>query len=310
MIWLVLAGVAFASVQEVAACLDRNDVLCAEEILEKMGAEESTDPGVLVSLARTHFFAGRYPEAHDAIVRAKESGFEDKWDWVALYQRTMYATAGWTERTEGRFSVRYKPGVDAVIVEEALKTLRETERNVTPLLGPTPPGRTILEVFPDGSSFIAASSLTKDAVETTGTVALSKWSRLLLTSPRALGRGYDWKDTTAHEYIHLVVAHATHDKAPVWLQEAIAKYLDSRWRDGQDHFRLDARQQGLLAEALANDDLVTFKKAAEDFDTVWITPPEPYFALRCYLAARVENENPGPAGIVEERSVGQQRCTF
>jgi len=91
-------------------------------------------------------------------------------------------------------------------------------------------------------------------------VGLAKWGKLLVTSPRALPRGYSWQDTIAHEYIHLVVAHHTADRAPVWLQEAIAKYLDSRWRDGTDRFRLSVRQQGLVADALERDDLVTFEE--------------------------------------------------
>jgi thiol-disulfide isomerase/thioredoxin len=251
---------AFASLDEVAHCLDANDVPCAEEVLERMGAGTSKNGNVLASLARTHFFAGRYPEAYDTLVRAHAAGWKDKWDHLPLYERTLYATAGWAEVGRGRFKVRYKPGLDAVIVEEAAQVLLQSEKNIVPYLGVAPPGETILEIFPDGRSFIAASSLTKDAVQTTGTVALSKWSRLLLTSPRALGRGYDWSDTAAHEYIHLVVAHNTDDNAPVWLQEAIAKYLDNRWRDGRDHFRLSVRSQGLLARAVAERNFVSFEE--------------------------------------------------
>ena len=55
---------------------------------------------------------------------------------------------------------------------------------------------------------------------------LSKWSRLLLTSPRASAGGYGWKDTAAHEYIHLVVSYLSDDHAPVWLQEGLAKYFE------------------------------------------------------------------------------------
>jgi thiol-disulfide isomerase/thioredoxin/tetratricopeptide (TPR) repeat protein len=251
---------AFASLKDVELCLDHNDVPCAEEELRSMSAESSSNPRVLAMTARVHFFAGRYPEAYDTLKRAVNAGWEDRWETLALYERTLYVTANWTEVEEGRFRVRYKPGTDAVLVEDGLKTLVLAERFITPRLGTAPPGFTILEVFPDGRSFIAASSLTKDAVQTTGTVALSKWSRLLLTSPRALGRGYDWQNTIAHEYIHLVVAHSSGDSAPVWLQEAIAKYLDNRWRDGQDRFRLDIRSQGLLARALSENDLVTFEE--------------------------------------------------
>ena len=49
-------------------------------------------------------------------------------------------------------------------------------------------------------------------------------------------------------FIHLVVAHNTDDKSPVWIQEAIAKYLDNRWRDGEDRWRLSVLDQGLLVE--------------------------------------------------------------
>jgi thiol-disulfide isomerase/thioredoxin/tetratricopeptide (TPR) repeat protein len=251
---------AFASLKNVELCLDHNDVPCAEEVLRDMSAEDSENPSVLAMSARVHFFAGRYPEAYDTLKRAVDAGWEDRWETLALYERTLYVTANWTEVAEGRFKIRYKPGTDAVLVEEGLKTLVLSERFIAPRMGDAPPGETILEVFPDGRSFIAASSLTKDAVQTTGTVALSKWSRLLLTSPRALGRGYDWQNTVAHEYIHLVVAHNSGDLAPVWLQEAIAKYLDNRWRDGKDRFRLDVRSQGLLARALSENDLVTFEE--------------------------------------------------
>jgi len=244
--------------QTLAACLDANDIPCAEAALDGVVATSLSDPGALALMAEARFYMGDYPSALDTFDLAIEAGFSDKWDRHGLYERTLFATAGWTEAHRGRFKIRYRPGVDAVLVDEAARSLLQTDKFVSPLLGGPVPGDTILEVFPDGNSFIAASSLTKDDVRATGVVALSKWSRLLLTSPRALGRGYEWQDTVSHEYIHLVVAHHTLDKAPVWLQEAIAKYLDNRWFDGADGFRLSVRSQGLLASALKADELVPF----------------------------------------------------
>ncbi len=229
---------------EVIECLEYVDIPCADEAVEGVDPAAVEDPQALALLAELHFFAGRYPQAHDTLARAVELGLEEAAKRLELYERTMFATAGWTVQEQGRFDVRYRPGVDAVLVREAGRALLDSERYIAPRLGGPVPGRTILEVFPDGRSFIAASSLTKDDVRATGVVALSKWSRLLLTSPRALGRGYEWQDTIAHEYIHLVVAHHTRDRAPVWLQEAIAKYLDSRWRDGGDHFQPRSRCSG------------------------------------------------------------------
>jgi len=244
-----------ASVRE---CLDRYDVPCAEQALTLSGQVVRSDAGMLAAQAETHFFAGRFPEAYDALKAAVDKGWKDPHEELALYERTMYATAGWVAHKEGRFEVRYRPGIDAVLKKDALDAVTRSDKHIAPLLGGSPPGITRVELYPDARTFIAASSLMSSDVRTTGVVGLAKWSRLLITSPRVLARGYDWQDTTAHEYIHIVVAHHTADRAPVWLQEAIAKYLDNRWRDGRDGYELSVRQQGLLAEALRKDDFVTF----------------------------------------------------
>ena len=194
------------------------------------------------------------------MARAVELGFLDRYEELELYERTLYATANWVEETDGRFVVRFRPGVDAMLWGDAMAAVKASDEHIAPLLGGSPPGVTHVELYPDGRSFIGASSLKAEDVYTTGVVGLAKWGKLLVTSPRALPRGYSWQDTIAHEYIHLVVAHHSGDRSPVWLQEAIAKYLDSRWRDGEDRFRLSVRQQGLLAEALRKDDLVTFEE--------------------------------------------------
>ena len=263
--WLLALVISTASaepsaVEAAGLCLDQQDVPCAEEVARREGMADSGDPVVLAMAAKIAYSAGKYPEALELMDAAIEAGWEDRFERRALFERTLFATADWVEVERGRFRIRYREGVDAILVEEAARALERTDRFVTPLLGSVPPGSTIVELFPDGRSFIASSSLTKDDVESTGVVALSKWSRLLVSSPRALGRGYDWQSTLSHEYIHLVVAHNTTDRAPVWLQEAIAKYLDNRWEEGADRYHLSVRLQGYLAGALAEDDLVPFSE--------------------------------------------------
>jgi len=257
--WMWLVAVALGAFpQSVRECLDRNDVPCAERALTLAGEAVRSDPGMLAASAEVHFYAGRYPEAYDTLKQAIDAGWDDRFEQLPLYERTMYATANWVAVTRDRFELRFRPGIDAMLIEDALDAVQLSDEHIAPILGGSPPGKTVLELYPDARSFIAASSLTQDDVETTGVVGLAKWSRLLITSPRALARGYDWQDTAAHEYIHIVVAHHSADRAPVWLQEAIAKYLDSRWRDGRDRFKLSVRQQGLVAEAIRRDDFVTF----------------------------------------------------
>lgn len=261
MIALSLAAAAATGIPgEVQGCLDRIDTDCADRALVALGAERSSDPDLLAALAETRFYEGDYPAAHDAMKRAVEAGWVDTYEELPLYERTLYATANWVEESRGRFAVRIRPGLDAMLVDDAFTAIGGSDRHIAPLLGGSPPGVSRVELFPDRVSFIAASSLQEEDVETTGVVGLAKWSRLLVASPRMMSRGYPWQDTIAHEYVHLIVTHHTADRSPVWLQEAIAKYLDARWRDGADRFRLTARQQGLLAEALRKDDLVTFEE--------------------------------------------------
>src|SRR5690606_27582187 len=65
----------------------------------------------------------------------------------------------------------------------------------------------------------------------TGTLAVARWGRVTMMSPRATRRGYGWEDTLAHEITHLALARATRDRAPLWLQEGIAKREETRWRE-------------------------------------------------------------------------------
>lgn len=254
-----------ADLDQGRACLQANDVPCAEAIADELGAATSSRATYLDFAAKVAFFAGRYQNAADLKERAVAAGVPDPYDERALYQRTVAATDGYREVERGRFLIRYQPGVDAILVDDAARALEQADLYISPLLGGSPPGSTILEIYPDGRTFIDASSLSREAVQTTGVVALSKWSRLLLTSPRALGRGYAWMDTVAHEYTHLVVTYHTGDRAPVWLQEAIARYLENRWRGEGDRFALSVRSQGLLAAALHADDFVTFEEMNPSF---------------------------------------------
>lgn len=252
---------AVASAAAVADCLDAVDVPCAKRVIAAHTIDESSDAELVYMAARTSFFGGEFEQAYQRIARAVELGHDDRWDEAALYERTWRVHEGFVEAKRGdRAVVRYAPGLDAVMVEEVLDAIERSEEHLGDLLGGRPPGPIVVEIYPSGKAFTEASSLTEADVKTTGVVALSKWSRILLTSPRALGRGYGWGDTVAHEYIHQVISHHTHDRAPVWLQEGIAKYLDNRWETGEDRFALDPRAESLLAKAIQEDQLIPFER--------------------------------------------------
>jgi hypothetical protein len=79
-------------------------------------------------------------------------------------------------------------------------------------------------------SLSAMTGLPLKSAQTTGTVAVAKWGRVTLLSPRASEHGFAWRDTLAHELTHLAITHASAENAPLWLQEGMAKREEVRWR--------------------------------------------------------------------------------
>jgi tetratricopeptide (TPR) repeat protein len=75
--------------------------------------------------------------------------------------------------------------------------------------------------------------------------------------------GYGWLDTAVHEYVHYLVTMRTHNNAPVWMQEGLAKLMEIRWRTPQEAGageQLDAHSRKLLHDALESNSLVTLEQ--------------------------------------------------
>jgi tetratricopeptide (TPR) repeat protein len=237
-------------------------------LLEPLGARFAEDADVQFELAVLRLHRGEYATAQEAIDRAialapRAPALAERRELRALIASTSEATASFAEARspDGRFIVRYAPGPDAVLVPYALDALVGADRALTAALGFRVPGPVRLEIFPTPRALSRVSSLSVADIERTGTVALCKWDRLMVTSPRALVRGYPWMDTIGHEYVHLVLARASKDRAPVWLQEGIAKFLEARWRgDPPAGAALEPASSALLFAAVRDDQLLPFDR--------------------------------------------------
>jgi hypothetical protein len=86
-------------------------------------------------------------------------------------------------------------------------------------------------VVRDLLSLSAMTGLPYKAAQTTGTVAVAKWGRVTILSPRASKHGYPWRDTLAHELTHLAISMQSHERAPLWLHEGVARREEQRWRE-------------------------------------------------------------------------------
>ncbi len=141
------------------------------------------------------------------------------------------ATAAAVMRKDPRGVVaRFQDGADAVLFPVLADAALEMRETLARELGARLPDPIFIDMTRDQLSLAALSGLPEKAAKTTGTVAVAKWGRVLLLSPRATRHGYGWLDTLAHEMTHLVLSMATRDRAPLWLQEGVAKRQEIRWR--------------------------------------------------------------------------------
>lgn len=236
----------------------------AERELATLSTVHADDPDALMVRSLLAYHRGDYAVAVTRMERSLSLAPADDDGRVELLdqmQRTRETITGFQTRRsqDGRFVVRFRDE-DRVLVPIALRALQAADARLTETLGYRHPGPVRLELVPSPATLARLSTLTVEAIERTGTIALCKWDKLMVTSPRALVRGYAWVDTIAHEYVHLVLARASRDHAPVWLQEGFAKLLERRWRGEPVRASLDPSGESLLRSARIENRLLPFDR--------------------------------------------------
>jgi tetratricopeptide (TPR) repeat protein len=217
----------------------------APEVLYLEGYERFLAGDYVAAVAKLRSAAGRAPQA--APVK----------EMLGLAEAAAEAVKGHDEKRSAHFVLRYPPE-DAVIADYALEGLESAITALQSDLGYAPTRPIHVDIYRSPADLASVSTLTVEEVERTGTIALCKWARLMATTPRALRFGYPWLDSLSHELVHYVVSSLSRDRAPVWMQEGLAKFLERRWRmpAGPD---LPPSMQHLLAKALASNKLITFE---------------------------------------------------
>ena len=230
----------------------------ADRALAALSKSHSGEPSVLAAKGYERFFAGDFRAAAAEYKAAVGNGpaSRDLKDMIDLAEGSAKVVEGYLERRSAHFVFRF-PAEDAVLADYGLEALEAAVAALQADLGFVPTRPIAVDILRGGSDLAAMTTLGEAEIERTGTVAVSKWSRIMLTSPRAMRLGYEWQDSLSHEYIHYVVAALTHDRAPVWLQEGLAKFLEHRWR-APVGLLLNPSMQHFLAKALANGKLITF----------------------------------------------------
>jgi hypothetical protein len=198
-----------------------------------LASADADDPRVLLERARLALYELDCDGAA-AILGRPEVEHADGGDQLADIahgcQRVTAALAADRDPARG-IEVSWQDEHDRALAPLLFDTIAKAREALTRDLGVDWPLPTRVVVVRDLLSLSAMTGLPYSSAQTTGTVAVAKWGRVTLLSPRASHHGYPWRDTIAHELTHLAVTRASRDRAPLWLQEGVAKREEVRWRE-------------------------------------------------------------------------------
>lgn len=302
-----LRSEAKARLTKVEQAIEGWDIVGAKremEELEKL-VPESVE-AVKYFRGRIAFEEGRYADAMDLL---QQAGLEDKpGSYLRLAKDTLALTKNHAKAESEHFIFYYPKGKEEILVPYALETLESIYRAMQEDLGWTPPGGKVrVEVVNNARELSKVSTLTYEQISTTGTIAICKFSKLMVTSPKAVARGYDWQDTLAHEYIHLVVSQSSHNEVPIWLHEGLAKFEESRWR-GEGGLGLNPSALALLGKRVKANTLVPFEKMSPSIAMLPNAEDAALAFAEVFYAIHYVHETKGTAGfrtIIQELRNGQ-----
>ncbi len=232
----------------------------ARELAQRALKKDPKNPLTLALVAEVKMNMSDYEGAVAYFNKAKAAGAPAQvLQELIAAQAALTATKGYQEHVSDHFIVRHTPGKDAILVPYALETLEKGMERIGALLGWRPKSRIVVEFYPSPSTLAAVSSLTRKEIETSGTIALCRWNRLMVTTPRAVVFGYAWRDTISHELVHLIIGGASKNTVPIWLHEGLAKYIESVWR-GEPGQGISVDQQERLRKAARSNKLIPFSR--------------------------------------------------
>jgi len=209
------------------AATTRLDVTDAAQLLA-----DASGPRALLAKARLALYTSDCEGAVSHLAGTAVDGLPGAQELRAVASACHGATAGGVvmEDTARGIWMRVQDDADRALVPFLLPVIDLARRAIGEKLGVELPRPLRLDLVRDLFSLAAVSGLPLDAAETTGTVAVARWGKVTMLSPRATVGGYPWADTLAHELTHLMLTRASADRAPLWLQEGVAKSMEESWR--------------------------------------------------------------------------------
>jgi tetratricopeptide (TPR) repeat protein len=246
------------SIEQAMSRLLDEDVGGSAAFIEGWAAAHPLDGAGRLTLGLLRLYQHRYDEAV-TLLEAGLAGQHDPLGHLRIARNAAALAKGWAVAGSDHFEVAYPKGKDEVLVPYLLETLEAQRAALEKDLGVAPPGKVRVEILTSPADLARLSTLTEAEIRGSGTIALCKYDKLMLVSPKALVTGYDWLDTAAHEFTHYAVAMKAGPRTPIWLHEGVAKWFESRWRGagGEDY---EPSAAALVKRAVETGTLVTFER--------------------------------------------------
>jgi hypothetical protein len=241
-LWLLLLGVVCFGWQAHAALFGAGDLRALSDAIVEIDLEraqklakgiDADTPQVLLERARLLLYLGDCVASsaifsNPAVAESKEGA-----QYAPIAKACARATAAGfvIEDKQRGIWLRMQDDADRVFAPFVFQVAAQARDRIGAELGVELPRPLRIDMVRDLFSLAAVTGLPLEAAETTGTLAVARFGRIIIISPQAPRSGYHWEDTLAHELTHLLVTRATRDRAPLWLQEGIAKREETRWRE-------------------------------------------------------------------------------
>jgi tetratricopeptide (TPR) repeat protein len=286
----VVPGVSAATspemVQSLKEKLESWDVEGLWPEVQEALARQPRDPDLLETASLVAYYRGDYRESLELMKRAIESGGEDekRRGFARFTEETINVLAPYQTHETPHFIISLDESRDGVLLDYLTDALEKTHQAMARQYGFEPREKVRIELFHDAKAFYLGSALSQRDIEVTGAVGLTKFNKLQFLTPRALVHGYRWLDAISHEYMHYLIFKMSANKAPTWFHEGLAKYEETRWRDGPSY--LSPLYRTLLARAQTDDRLIGF--ADMDPSLVYLDTPQDVQLAYAQAASAIE----------------------
>ncbi|MCX7943778.1 MAG: tetratricopeptide repeat protein [Deltaproteobacteria bacterium] len=222
----------------------------AERLISNLTLPE--DEGAYLK-GKIAFYRGRYEESYNHFSLSK------KQDYIIRCAINAYhITSKYKRHETNNFIIFYPDEKEEVYLEYLTEGLEYALKTLSPIFGYQPKEKIRIEILNKQSDLEKLTTLPLEAIEKTNTIAVTKFNKIMISSPKTQIDGYDYIGTATHELIHLMISTITHERTPVWIHEALARYFDRYTPDRIPTLRPDVL--GLLRRRVEKNSLITFEQ--------------------------------------------------